>query len=240
MKRERNIEEFNRDVSAHQGYVYARADRLSCRISNARMSEAIAELADLHGKTVVDVGCGDGSYTYELLQMGASSVVGIDAAEGAIRLARERYAHVPAMTFETCDIYSLVAPPARYQVAVLRGVLHHLYQVEKAIENVCRLADTIIVVEPNGNNPILKIIEQTSRYHIAHEEKSFPPRYLDQLFKRQGGEVMQSKYIGLVPMFCPDWMAKALKQVEPFVESLALIRALCCGQYVQKIQLRNR
>jgi hypothetical protein len=47
------------------------------------------------------------------------------------------------------------------------------YQIEKAIQIICNIADEIIVAEPNGYNPVLKIMEKVSPYHIQHEEKSY-------------------------------------------------------------------
>jgi hypothetical protein len=32
-------------------------------------------------------------------------------------------------------------------------------------------------------------------------------------------------------MFCPDWMAKAMKAVEPFVEAVPIIKHLGCAVY---------
>ena len=36
----------------------------------------------------------------------------------------------------------------------------------------------MFVIEPNGYNPVLKVLEKVSRYHIEHEERSFFPATL--------------------------------------------------------------
>jgi len=109
--------------------------------------------------------------------------------------------------------------------------------VETAVEKICKKARDIVVVEPNGYNPMLKVIEKTSKYHLEHEEKSYRPGILDAWFIRNGGEIVQSIYVGLVPMFCPDLAARVLKFFEPIVEKTPLLRRLCCGQYVNKIRI---
>ena len=39
-------------------------------------------------------------------------------------------------------------------------------------------------------------------------------------------------FAGLVPMFCPDWMARVTKRIEPLVERLPLVRNIGCAVYV--------
>jgi SAM-dependent methyltransferase len=50
---------------------------------------------DLAGKAVLDLACGEGFYTRLLRRNGASRVVGIDASEGMIELARQEEAARP-------------------------------------------------------------------------------------------------------------------------------------------------
>jgi len=95
-----------------------------------------------------------------------------------------------------------------------------------------RLAPRIIIHEPNGNNPGLKVIEKTSRYHIEHHEKSYSSWRMKRWIKEAGGAVVYEKTAGFVPMFCPDWMAKSMKFVEPVVEAVPLLRSIGCAVYV--------
>jgi len=50
--------------------------------------------------------------------------------------------------------------------------------------------------------------------------------------KEAGGSVVYEKTAGFVPMFCPDWMAKTMKFIEPAVESVPLLRSIACAVYV--------
>lgn len=233
--KERNISAFNADVSVNEGYMYTNTDRLSCKYSNGRVSDAVRSMCgDLRGKKVIDIGCGDGLFTRELVDLGPASIMGVDASAGAIDVAQKKNADVPVMKFAVMDVYDL-PPGKQYDVAIVRGMLHHLYDVEKAIAAICNTAKEVIVVEPNGYNPVLKIIEKVSPYHVAHEEKSYAPHNLDKWFKNNGGKIVASTYIGLVPIFSPDWLAKTCKFFEPLVENFPLFRKIACGQYVQKV-----
>ena len=235
MVKEKNITQFNKDAAKRGGYEYSNSERLSAKIASKRISKTVLKLARVQGKSIIDIGCGDGTYTLELLEAGASEVLGVDAAEAAVELAKRKILGRRNIEFKTLNIYNLDKIGRVYDIAVVRGILHHLYDVEKAVEKICHIAKEMIVLEPNGYSPVLKIIEKTSKYHIAHEEKSYPPHLLDRWFEQQGATVIEYDYINVVPFFCPDIIAKILDAVTPIVEKIPIVRNFCCAQYVQKI-----
>lgn len=236
MIQEKNIRQFNKDVEVNVGYLYTATVKLSSRLANQRLSDAVRQITNLSGKRIIDVGCGDGTYTIELLAAQPSYVLGVDPAEAAVNLGRRKSAAFNNIEFKVADIYNLSSLGERFDVAIVRGVLHHLYDIKKAIANLSQIADEVIIIEPNGYNPILKIIEKMSRYHREHEERSYFPHQLDCWFTQSDGRVIQSSYCGLVPFFCPDIIAKILKRLEPLVEKVPFIKQLGCAVYVLKIR----
>ena len=234
---ERNVRRFDEDVRQNRGYAYTTNAKLSSEFSNRRISQAVHSLTSFENKSVIDIGCGDGMYTQEFIALRPKSIFGIDASAEAIECARSRCQEYSNVKFEVQDVCQIVDKTEKFDIAVVRGLLHHLYDPKNALDSICRIAREVIVVEPNGYNPILKIIEKKSAYHIQHEEKSYPPIKLDRWFQERGGEVVAGFYVGLVPFFCPDPMAKLLKWIEPFVEHTPLIRMFFCGQYIQYIRL---
>ncbi len=120
MSEERSTPEFNTDVLRHGGYVYSTSERLSCRLSNQRMTEAVLSMAQVEGRRVIDVGCGDGTYSCELAKAGARAVLGTDAATEGIESARRRFSDQPNLAFEEMDVYSMDVDE-RFDVAVVRG-----------------------------------------------------------------------------------------------------------------------
>ena len=40
------------------------------------------------------------------------------------------------------------------------------------------------------------------------------------------------RFAGFVPMFSPDWVARAMKAFEPIVERVPGVNALACAVYV--------
>jgi ubiquinone/menaquinone biosynthesis C-methylase UbiE len=118
-----------------------------------------------------------------------------------------------------------------FDVVLLQSVLHHDDDPPHMIREAFRIAPTVIVHEPNGNNFGLKMIEKTSRYHIEHSEKSYTTRRMRGWIEAAGGRVVYRKMAGFVPMFRPDWMARAMKFLEPAIESMPGCRSLACSVY---------
>jgi ubiquinone/menaquinone biosynthesis C-methylase UbiE len=226
------VEPFSADVAERGGYVYTTDARLSSRLANERMSQIALELTPLSGKRVIDIGCGDGAYTLELARRGAPrSVEGIDPSEGAIEVARGRARGVDGVSFSAGSAYELPHEPGAFDVAQLRGVLHHVERPRDALREAFRVARTVVVIEPNGYNPGLKVLERVSPYHREHEERSYAPRRLDRWVGELGGRVIAHRFVGFVPMFSPDAYARLAKRIEPVLESIPLLRALACAQY---------
>lgn len=230
----KNVGQFDEDVRATGSYAYT-ADRLSARFANARITQAIASAVPFNGKRVLDLGCGDGAYSVEFAQLGAASVLGIDPAEAAIEAARQRALRMglhERIEFAVGNIYALGAllDDGDFDVIVLRGVLHHLPDPAKALAAIGRFRGTVLILEPNGLNPVLKVLERVSRYHVEHEERSFTASTLRHWLRDAGLQPLRCTLINLVPMFCPDWMARLLRPAGVVVERIPLLRDLACGQ----------
>ena len=192
--------------------------------------------ADIRGQRVIDIGCGDGTYTIELFERGQpASICGVDLAQQAIEVARQK-ASGRNIQFAVESAYGLPYASNSFDVACLRGVLHHTDRPMDALREALRVAPLVVIIEPNGYNPVLKVLERVSSYHREHREKSYSPRKLDRWVYDLCGCVQKRKWVGLVPMFCPDWMARVLKAVEPYFEEFPCIRCLACGQYVLAVR----
>ena len=226
---EKNVAPFDADVRTNEGYLYTTNARWSSILANRRLTDVTREMVALGGRQVIDVGCGDGTYAHELFASCApASMVGVDAAAEAVAIANRRYG-AATLRFETRSVYDLPYPPGSFDVAVVRGLLHHVDDAPRALAGISRVAREVLIIEPNGYNPILKLIERFSAYHRAHGEKSYPPPLLRRWIRALGGTIERQRYAGLVPFFCPNWMAAALQAIEPLVEALPGARQLACA-----------
>ena len=58
----------------------------------------------IRGRTVLDIGCGGGTLSAHLLDLGADTVVGLDFSQAMIGLARDRFRETPRLRFLCEDI----------------------------------------------------------------------------------------------------------------------------------------
>lgn len=221
---------FDHDIEAYGRYQYTGSDRFSTMRANRRFSDMILAAADMRGRRVVDVGCGDGTYTILLGQeSGAGSVLGIDPAQAAIAAAQQQRP-LPHVSFRHGTAAALVAEGAQFDVAIYRGVIHHVEKPEAEIAQALRLAPTAVFLEPNGLNPVLKLLERFSAYHREHDEKSYSASTYRTWLAAGDGRVRRLTSFGLVPHFSPDWLARTGAALEPIVERIPGIRVVTCGQ----------
>lgn len=192
---------FDRDVADRGGYQYSTNASLSSRIANERLTLATLSAIDFSGKSVIDVGCGDGTYTLEFIDRGgASHALGIDPAGQTIAIAQEKVGMRP-IRFQVGDAYRLPAVDSEFDIAHLRGVLHHMERPEEAVREALRVARSVVILEPNGYSPVLKLLEQCSRWYREHEERSYRSRAIARWVRDAGGELVRTRFVGLVPFF---------------------------------------
>ena len=101
-----------------------------------------------------------------------------------------------------------------------------------ALREALRVAGRVVVVEPNGYNAGLKLLEKVSPYHREHGERSYPARRLDRWSEGMGARVVSRQFVGFVPMFSPDWYVKPAKALEPALERVPGVRQATCAQYI--------
>jgi ubiquinone/menaquinone biosynthesis C-methylase UbiE len=228
----RNVEVFDRDAGSNAGYLYTNTTRLSCELATRRSTDIILETGEFPGHSVLDVACGDAFYTIRFWDRGCPRrLVAADAAFAAVGVGA-RNSDSRRIRFLAADAHRMPFRDDSFDVVLLQSVLHHDDHPLQMIEEAFRIAPRVIIHEPNGNNPGLKIIEKTSRYHLEHNEKSYTTRQMKRWIRAAGGSVVYEKTAGFVPMFCPDWMARSMKFIEPVVERIPVFRSLACAVYV--------
>jgi ubiquinone/menaquinone biosynthesis C-methylase UbiE len=227
-----SVEVFDRDADERHAYGYTDTARLSCRFATQRSTDAILETGLFCGRSVLDLACGDGFYTLRFWDAGRpASLVACDAAQNAVRLLAGKRGPRPIQC-AACDAHQLPFRGDGFDVAVIQSVLHHDVDPADMIREALRVAPRIVIHEPNGYSPGLKIIEKTSRYHIEHGERSYTAGTIRRWVSQAGAQPVYEKWAGFVPMFCPDWLARTTKVVEPALEAVPFLNRLGCSLYL--------
>ena len=228
--KEQNIHKFGEDIENFGGYVYT-GNIYSSKLAHERNTTAILESIDFAGKKVIDAGCGDGTYTQMLITRGqAKEVLAFDPCEQALEFAKKNNNVQNNINYKVANTDNFALDnEEKYDITLFRGMLHHIQYPDNAIAKALEWSNTIVILEPNGYSPILKIIEKFSKYHREHGERSYSFAKINNWIKKAGGKVIYHKRAGLVPCFCPDWLAKSLKFIEPFFEKIPFLNVLYCA-----------
>jgi SAM-dependent methyltransferase len=226
------VEVFNRDVERDGGYGYALDRKLSSRLATERWLNLMLGLTELAGRTVTDIGCGDGTFTIRYWDRGHPQLMcALDPAVKAVSAGAAKRDGRPIL-FLAGDGHHLPYANDAFDVAILQAILHHDSDPEATIREALRVSREILVLEPNGYSPILKLMERVSHYHREHNERSYTASRLRRWVEDAGGRVVNGRFGIAVPMFCPDWLARILKVVEPSIERLPIANHLLCAVYV--------
>lgn len=229
----KNVSVFNEDVASVGGYQYTRDTAFSSIVSNKRLTDVTEEIIRSLRKiqSILDAGCGDGTYTDELKRrLPHLNFTGFDPACVAITEARKKF---PECRFTVGDILDAAQlPEEQFDLVIIRGVIHHLPTQEKAVSNAASLGRYVLIIEPNGNNPILKLIEKYSAYHVQHEEQSFSSGFLRKICIRSGLRVNRLFFVGFVPFFFPTLPSRIIYFFQPFLEKIPGLARFFGGQIV--------
>jgi SAM-dependent methyltransferase len=127
---------------------------------------------DLDGLNVLELGCGTGDLTLQLLARGAR-VTALDLSPGMVAITRERvrrFAGGVDGTFIVAPVERTELASGRFDLIVGKWILHHS-DVAQSVEEISRLLDRGgrgIFIENSGSNPFLAFARRylAGRYGI--------------------------------------------------------------------------
>jgi ubiquinone/menaquinone biosynthesis C-methylase UbiE len=98
----------------------------SDRDADPTWRKAALGLVDPDGATVVDVGCGGGTYTRAWHELGAVAVIGVDSSEPILAEARRSHGDQPGVDFRLGEATATGLPAGSVDVVFARALIHHL------------------------------------------------------------------------------------------------------------------
>jgi len=163
----------------------------------AKTERALIEHVKIDGsERLLEVGCGEGG-NLKLMTSSPRRVIGVDYSLAKVRWATQ---HVPGARFARADATTLPFHDGSFDVVLCRDVLHHLSVPDKKkvlaeSVRVCRDAGRIVVIEPNGCSPIVRL--QGLMVEAERDLLLNSWRRLDQFFDR--GRVTEPQVIWTQP-----------------------------------------
>ena len=115
--------------------------------SKAAHVRTLLDRAELEPRTIVEIGCGDGSLLAELSRIAA--VDGFELSANAVAQARARGV---ARRVEAFDGVHVPAPADEYDLAVLSHVIEHVPDPGPILNEAARVAPHVIVEVPLEDN----------------------------------------------------------------------------------------
>jgi 2-polyprenyl-3-methyl-5-hydroxy-6-metoxy-1,4-benzoquinol methylase len=108
-------------------------------------------LEETAGKTILDLGCAEGTIALEFARAGAKSIDACDYNEPFIEVAKQQYEQsgLTGVRFKHADITELMAKrgtPKRYDIVLALAILHKLPDPDAAIRFCAQSARSLIVI----------------------------------------------------------------------------------------------
>lgn len=123
---------------------------------NARSKYKEAITCDIEGKSILEIGCGVGSYALQLDKL--SIITAIDISSKAVEKSRNRARKIGAnVTFEVMDCENLEFLDNSFDLVFGSGILHHL-DIERAFESIKKVltpGGRCVFLEPLHHNPLI-------------------------------------------------------------------------------------
>ena len=189
------------------------------------------------GMTVLELGCGTGSFTRELARSGAD-VVAIDVSPELLEMARAN-SSAPNVQYQIQNAYALSYSEGGFDSVVGSSVLHHL-EVEKALRNVYRVlkpGGTIYFTEPNMLNPQIAIQKSVPwikrRLGDSPDETAFFRWPLRGLLEKTGYRNIHIDPFDFLHPQTPVALIGRVNAFSRFLENLPVISELAGSLYIR-------
>jgi tRNA (mo5U34)-methyltransferase len=144
-----------------------------------RFADAIPK--DLSGKSVLDIGCNAGFYSFEMKRRGAAEVIGIDSDERYLDQARFAAAELgyDDVEFRNVSVYDVGTLGRKFDLVIFMGVLYHLRHPLLALDLIREhVTGELMLFQTmqQGSTDVL-LVPEDHPFHISGTND--PPRYFD-------------------------------------------------------------
>jgi ubiquinone/menaquinone biosynthesis C-methylase UbiE len=192
------------------------------------------------GMTVLELGCGTGSFTRELARSGAD-VVAIDVSLELLEIAKAN-SSAPNVQYQIQNAYALSYPDAIFDSVVGSSVLHHL-EIEDALREIYRVlkpGGAIYFTEPNMLNPQIAIQKNVPwvkrKLGDSPDETAFFRSALRRLLEQAGYRDIRIDPFDFLHPKTPVPLVDRMDAFGRFLESLPVISEFAGSLYIRAVK----
>jgi len=192
------------------------------------------------GMTVLELGCGAGYFTQELVRSGAD-IVAIDVSPELLAIAKTNHS-APNVQYRLENAYELTYGAAVFDSVVGSSVLHHL-EIEKALRDVYRVlkpAGTIFFTEPNMLNPQIAVQKNIPwikrKLGDSPDETAFFRWPLGRLLQQTGYRNIRIDPFDFLHPKTPIPMINGVSRFGRFLEKLPVISEFAGSLYIRAVK----
>jgi ubiquinone/menaquinone biosynthesis C-methylase UbiE len=192
------------------------------------------------GMTVLELGCGIGSFTRELARSGAD-VVAIDVSPELLEIAKANCS-ASNVRYEIQNAYALNYSEDVFDSVVGSSVLHHL-EIEEALRDVYRVlkpSGTIYFTEPNMLNPQIAIQKNVpwikQKLGDSPDETAFFRWSLRRLLEQTGYCGVRIDPFDFLHPKTPAALIDRMDAFGQFLETLPVISEFAGSLYIRAIK----
>jgi SAM-dependent methyltransferase len=132
-------------------------------LAERQLGELVQAGVSFKGKRVLDLGCGTGTYTELMAELGAVCVTGVDSVPENIQVARE-HRSLPNLQYECRDIEAWVLAD-RYDLIFMRGTIYYLREAP------AHVFEKIAFALVPGGETFISFISATKRSRVMNGVK---------------------------------------------------------------------
>jgi 2-polyprenyl-3-methyl-5-hydroxy-6-metoxy-1,4-benzoquinol methylase len=122
----------------HRQFERARYLRITPTLVDDWLADVQLSKEYFFGRTVLDLGCGSGRWTYAMAMLGAR-VIAVDFTDAAVDITREVTKHLPNVEVIQANLFRLPFKPEQFDFVVCWGVLHHTADTRQAFRTIAPL-----------------------------------------------------------------------------------------------------
>jgi len=186
--------------------------------------------------TVLEIGCGTGYFTKEIVKTGAL-VTAIDISPELLNIAKFEIAE-PNVSFVLDNAYDLSFEDNRYDSIVGSSVLHHL-DIEKAISEMYRVlkpGGSMFFTEPNMMNPQIALQKNIPalkrKLGDSPDETAFFRWSLKKLMRRTGFTEIVIKPFDFLHPAVPPSLIPFISSLSEVIEKTPVLKEIAGSLYI--------